>query len=78
MGGANILVNALAPGWVLTQKQLDLREDPISLASHLERQCLKEHPVRENIVGVLYLASDSNCMMTGQTMVVGGGVVVTG
>jgi NAD(P)-dependent dehydrogenase (short-subunit alcohol dehydrogenase family) len=79
LGGANIRVNALAPGWVLTQKQLDLWADPISLASHLERQCLKEHLVPEDIVGgVLFLASDVSRMMTGQTMVIDGGVVVTG
>lgn len=79
LGGANIRVNALAPGWVLTKKQLDLWADPISLASHLERQCLKEHLVPEDIVGgVLFLASDVSRMMTGQTMVIDGGVVVTG
>lgn len=79
LGGAKIRVNALAPGWVLTQKQLDLWADPISLASHLERQCLKEHLVPEDIVGgVLFLASDASRMMTGQTMVIDGGVVVTG
>lgn len=79
LGASNIRVNALAPGWVLTQKQLDLWADPISLASHLERQCLKEHLVPEDIVGgVLFLASDVSRMMTGQTMVIDGGVVVTG
>lgn len=79
LGGSNIRVNALAPGWVLTQKQLNLWADPISLASHLERQCLKEHLVPEDIVGgVLFLASDVSRMMTGQTMVIDGGVVVTG
>lgn len=79
LGASNIRVNALAPGWVLTQKQLDLWADPISLASHLERLCLKEHLVPEDIVGgVLFLASDVSRMMTGQTMVIDGGVVVTG
>lgn len=79
LGASNIRVNALAPGWVLTQKQLDLWADPISLASHLERQCLKEHLVPEDIVGgILFLASDVSRMMTGQTMVIDGGVVVTG
>ena len=78
-GPDGVRVNALAPGWVLTQKQLDMWADPQSLASHLERQCLKEHLSPDDIVGgVLYLASDISRMMTGQVMVIDGGVVTTG
>lgn len=79
LGGFNIRVNALAPGWVLTQKQLDLWADPDALAAHLERQCLKEHLKPQDIVGgVLFLGADASRMMTGQTLVIDGGVVVTG
>lgn len=79
LGAFNIRVNALAPGWVLTQKQLDLWADPSSLAAHLERQCLKEYLEPADIVGgVLFLASNVSRMMTGQTIVVDGGVVTTG
>ncbi|UWQ18789.1 SDR family NAD(P)-dependent oxidoreductase [Jannaschia sp. M317] len=78
-GPDRIRVNALAPGWVLTQKQLDLWADPESLAAHLERQCLKDTIAPEDIVNpTLFLASDASRMMTGQAMVVDGGVVVTG
>ncbi|GLQ34839.1 3-oxoacyl-ACP reductase [Amylibacter marinus] len=78
-GPDNIRVNALAPGWVLTQKQLDQWAEPSALAAHLERQCLKEHLAPRDIVdGVLFLASNTSRMMTGQTMVVDGGVVTTG
>ncbi len=78
-GPDGIRVNALAPGWVLTQKQLDMWADPESLADHLERQCLKEHLAPEDVVGgVLYLASNISRMMTGQVMVIDGGVVTTG
>lgn len=78
-GPDRIRVNALAPGWVLTQKQLDMWADPASLAAHLDRQCLKDHLVPEDIVGTtLFMASDASRMMTGQAMVVDGGVVVTG
>ncbi|MEE3360576.1 MAG: SDR family oxidoreductase [Pseudomonadota bacterium] len=78
-GPDRIRVNALAPGWVLTQKQLDMWADPESLAAHLDRQCLKDHLVPEDIVGTtLFMASDASRMMTGQAMVVDGGVVVTG
>ncbi|UWQ22620.1 SDR family NAD(P)-dependent oxidoreductase [Jannaschia sp. W003] len=78
-GPDGIRVNALAPGWVLTQKQLDLWADPEGLAAHLGRQCLKEHLAPEHIVApTLFLASDASAMMTGQAMVVDGGVVTTG
>ncbi|MEM9427840.1 MAG: SDR family oxidoreductase [Pseudomonadota bacterium] len=79
LGPDRIRVNALAPGWVLTQKQLDKWATPEGLAAHLERQCLKDHLVPDDIVdATLFLASGTSRMMTGQCMVVDGGVVVTG
>lgn len=79
LGPDNIRVNAIAPGWVLTQKQLDMWATPEDLAAHLDRQCLKQHLQPADIVGaVLFLASDTSHMMTGQCMAVDGGVVVTG
>ena len=78
-GPDRIRVNALAPGWVLTQKQLDKWATPKGLAAHLDRQCLKDHLEPQDIVGAtLFLASDTSRMMTGQAMVVDGGVAVTG
>jgi NAD(P)-dependent dehydrogenase (short-subunit alcohol dehydrogenase family) len=78
-GPDRIRVNALAPGWVLTQKQKDLWVTPEGLAAHLDRQCLKDTLAPEDIVGgTLFLASDSSKMMTGQVLVIDGGVVVTG
>lgn len=78
-GPDRIRVNALAPGWVLTQKQKDLWVSPEGLAAHLERQCLKDALAPEDIVGgVLFLASGASRMMTGQALVIDGGVVVTG
>ncbi len=78
-GPSGIRVNALAPGWVLTPKQLELWADPASLAAHLDRACLKDHLTPADIVNpTLFLSSDASRMMTGQAMVVDGGVVVTG
>lgn len=78
-GPDRIRVNALAPGWVLTQKQKDLWVTPEGLAAHLDRQCLKDTLDPDDIVGgVLFLASKASRMMTGQAMVIDGGVVVTG
>ncbi|UWR10796.1 SDR family NAD(P)-dependent oxidoreductase [Sulfitobacter mediterraneus] len=78
-GPDKIRVNALAPGWVMTDKQRDLWVTPEALAAHLERQCLKEELLPQDIVdAVLFLASKTSRMMTGQMMVVDGGTVVTG
>ena len=75
-GPDNIRLNALAPGWVLTPKQKELWADPASLAAHLEKQCLKEHLVEQDVVdATLFLASNTSRMMTGQTLAVDGGVV---
>ncbi|WP_170369416.1 SDR family NAD(P)-dependent oxidoreductase [Ruegeria arenilitoris] len=79
LGPKNIRVNALAPGWVLTQKQLDMWATPEDLAAHMERQCLKEHLSPDDMIApTLFLASTASRAMTGQCMVVDGGVVTTG
>ncbi|SMX23790.1 SDR family NAD(P)-dependent oxidoreductase [Boseongicola aestuarii] len=78
-GPDNIRCNAIAPGWVLTDKQMDKWATPEGLAKHMERMCLKEHLKPDDIVGpVLFMASKTSSAMTGQAMVVDGGVVVTG
>ena len=74
-----IRVNALAPGWVLTQKQKDLCVTEEGLAAHVTRQYLNESLEPEDILGsYLFLASQSSKMMTGQALVIDGGVVATG
>jgi NAD(P)-dependent dehydrogenase (short-subunit alcohol dehydrogenase family) len=79
LGPEKIRVNALAPGWVLTPKQLDKWATPEALEGHLAKQCLKEHLAPQDIIdAVLFLSSNTSRMMTGQCMVVDGGVVVTG
>ena len=78
-GAQGIRVNALMPGWVLTQKQKDLWVTEEGLKAHLDRQCLPEPLAPADIVGpTLFLASETSRAMTGQAMVVDGGVVVTG
>lgn len=78
-GPDKIRVNALAPGWVLTDKQKELWVTPEALEAHLERQCLKDALAPQDMVdAVLFLASKTSKMMTGQALVVDGGVVVTG
>jgi len=79
LGPDNIRVNAIVPGWVLTQKQLDQWANPEDLKDHMGKQCLKEHLVPEDMIGgTLFLASNASKMMTGQVIVIDGGVTVTG
>jgi NAD(P)-dependent dehydrogenase (short-subunit alcohol dehydrogenase family) len=79
LGPHNIRVNALLPGWVITQRQKDLWVTPESLAAHLDMQCLKQEIQPDDMVEpTLFLASTASRMMSGQALVVDGGVVVTG
>ena len=74
-----IRVNAVAPGWVLTERQKRLWATPDALSAHLARQCIKEHLTEDDIVGgVLFLASRSSRMLTGQLIAIDGGAVATG
>jgi NAD(P)-dependent dehydrogenase (short-subunit alcohol dehydrogenase family) len=78
-GPDRIRVNALAPGWVMTEKQRRLWASPADIAAHLEKQCLKETLDPADIAGgTLFLASRASRMMTGQVLVIDGGVVTTG
>lgn len=79
LGPDNIRVNALMPGWVLTDRQRDLWVTPEGLKAHLDRQCLKlEIPPQAMVEPTLFLASAASTVMTGQALVVDAGVVVTG
>jgi galactose dehydrogenase len=78
-GPERIRVNAVAPGWVLTERQRELWVTPEGLSAHLEKQSLKDTMDPADMVGtVLFLASGTSRMMTGQTLVIDGGVVGTG
>jgi NAD(P)-dependent dehydrogenase (short-subunit alcohol dehydrogenase family) len=69
-------VNAVAPGWVLTDRQKELWVTPESLAAHLARQCLPD-PIEPADMGgaVLFLASEASRMMTSQTLILDGGFI---
>lgn len=75
-GPDRIRVNAIAPGWVLTEKQKELWVTPEGLARHLARQCIPDPIQPEDMVGaVLYLASNASRIMTSQTLVLDGGYI---
>lgn len=78
-GPDNIRVNAIAPGWTMTQKQRDLWVTPEAYAAFLTRQCLKREIMPEDIVTpALFLASEASTVITGQLLPVDAGVVVSG
>ena len=78
LGDRNIRVNSIAPGWVLTERQV-VRAKAIyhdKFTAYLEAQCLKEHLLPPDIARMaLFLAADDSRLITSQTFIVDGGVV---
>jgi NAD(P)-dependent dehydrogenase (short-subunit alcohol dehydrogenase family) len=73
-GPYNIRVNAIAPGWILTERQRKLWLNEESHAQLMQSQCLKRDLVGEDIARVvLFLASDEAGAITSQHYVVDGG-----
>jgi len=73
-GAYNIRVNAIAPGWILTERQRSLWLTPESKARLMEAQCLKRELNGEDIARVvLFLSSDEAGAITSQHYVVDGG-----
>jgi NAD(P)-dependent dehydrogenase (short-subunit alcohol dehydrogenase family) len=73
-GPFGIRVNAIAPGWILTERQKALWLTPEADAMRHERQCLKRRLEPEDVARVaLFLASKESGAITGQTHVVDGG-----
>ena len=78
-GADNIRVNAIAPGWVLTEKQMRLWASEKGLDDFMKRMCLKRHLQPTDMVApTLFFASESSTATTAQCLAVDGGVVVTG
>lgn len=76
LGEYGIRVNALLPGWVMTEKQKQLWVTDESLNDCLREQCLKTTVEVEDISEIaVFLASRSARMITGQNIVVDGGRV---
>ncbi|MET0940002.1 MAG: SDR family oxidoreductase [Mesorhizobium sp.] len=74
LGKDNIRVNAVAPGWVMTERQRELWVTEEALAAFIAKQCIKEPMQPEDMVGIcLFLASDASRMITAQTLIVDGG-----
>ncbi len=74
LGADGIRVNCVIPGWIMTQRQIDLRLTPDAEANLLRAQCLKTKLVPADVTRmVLWLASDDSRMCSSQLWVVDGG-----
>lgn len=75
-GPKNIRVNCVVPGWIMTQRQIDLWLTPEGEAELLQRQCLKRKLVPADVArAVLFFASDDSAACTNQSYIVDGGWV---
>jgi NAD(P)-dependent dehydrogenase (short-subunit alcohol dehydrogenase family) len=76
LGPANIRVNTLVPGWVMTEKQLRMWVTDAAREEIARGQCI-DRPLRpEHIAAMaLFLAADDSAMCTAQEFVVDGGWV---
>ncbi len=74
-GPSGIRVNAIAPGFILTDLTNKLWAQPVMKDWAMANTPLRRLGVPEDLVGAaLFLASDASAFMTGQTLYVDGGV----
>lgn len=76
LGRMNIRVNAIVPGWIMTERQIKLWLTPEGEQELLRRQCLKRKLLPEDVARVvLFFAADDSAACTNQSYVVDGGWV---
>src|SRR5215475_14659731 len=74
LGPFKIRLNAITPGWIMTQRQIDLWLTPEAEAGLMQAQCLKEKLYPPDIARMaLWLAADDSRLVTAQNFVVDGG-----
>jgi len=77
LGEYGITVNNVGPGTIMTEARYVYTTDEIAWEKARKTQLIKRPPLPEDITGmVVYLASDESSMMTGQTVIIDGGVVL--
>ena len=73
-GAHNIRVNTVTPGWVMTQRQIDLWVDDAAELEIKKSQCLPNKLMPQDIAAmVLFLASDDGAMCSSQEFIVDAG-----
>lgn len=76
LGRDRIRINALVPGWVITQKQRRLWLDAEGEAAIARSQCLPGYLGADDLArAALFLAAEDSRMCTGQSFIVDGGWV---
>lgn len=74
VGADRVRVNAILPGWVMTERQRDLWLTPEAESKLLETQCLKQTIQPEDVAKLaLFLSSDDSAMITAQSLIIDGG-----
>ena len=74
LGPDNIRLNAITPGWIMTQRQIDLWLTPAAEADLMKAQVLKEKVYPADIARmVLFRAPDHSRLTPAQNVVVAGG-----
>jgi D-xylose 1-dehydrogenase len=74
LGPFGVRVNCVVPGWIMTQRQIDLWLTPEAEQDLLKAQCLKTKVYPADVARmVLWLASDDSRMCSSQLWVVDGG-----
>ena len=75
-GPDNIRVNSIAPGWIMTERQVSLLLDEAGERELMARQCLKRKLYPDDMARiVLFLAADDSGALTNQTYIADGGWV---
>ncbi len=70
LGRHNVRINHIAPGWILTRRQLELWATPEGLDQLMKDQCLQRQLKGDDIArAVLFFASDEASAATNQTFV---------
>ena len=73
-GPDGIRVNAILPGWVVTERQLNLWLTPEAEAEWMDQVALKRRIVPRDVADLaLFLAADDSAMITNQQVVIDGG-----
>ena len=74
LGPKNIRVNCVVPGWIMTERQVDMWLTPESEKELMDRQCIKRKLFPKDIARfVLFMASDEASACSNQSFVVDGG-----